>query len=747
MVSLKKFWGILAILLAVIIFYSPLIFSSKIPVPADTIVGLYSPFRDYFADTYPNGIPFKNFLITDPVRQTYVWKELGVNILQNGNIPLWNPYEMAGKPLLANFQTGIFYPLNILLFIKPLSISWSVFILFQTLLFGIFSYIFLKNLKLSTFAAVLGSLSVIFSGFSIGWLEWGTIVSTGIWLPLILLAIDKTFSSNKRARYVLWFGLFTSGLVCSFFAGHLQIFTYLYLAVTAYFIVRWFEGKRDSRILLMFIISNAFFIFATMIQWVPTLQFILLSARDTDQNFRTIEGWFIPWRHLIQFVVPDFFGNPATLNYWGTWNYGELVGFIGVIPLIISSFAFVKKNSTVIFFAIAAFIGLLFALPTGISSLPFLLHIPFVSTAQPTRLLFLVTFSLSVLSAFGFQNLISARKLTTKFIIPIVLWCGVFIILWIMTISKSNFIFSGSDTIITAKRNLLFPTGVFFAGVVLILLYLFLKRKIFRKTILIFIIFIAFFDLFRFAQKFTPFTNPRYLFPSTRTLDFLQSRPGLFRVAVLDRRIMPPNFFTHYKIQTVEGYDPLYLKNYAEFIAILERGKPDISQPFGFNRIITPHNYNSKLFDFLNVKYILSFEEIKSPKLTKVFEEGQTKVYENNAVFERVYFVKKVIFAADDMSDIFINDLKENAIISPPVQNVPSLTFGQVTNINYSENQISLTTINEGTGFLVISDSYYPTWKAYIDGRRAPIYLTNHAFRGIFVPGGKHEVQFKDSFL
>ena len=44
----------------------------------------------------------------------------------------------------------------------------------------------------------------------------------------------------------------------------------------------------------------------------------------------------------------------------------------------------------------------------------------------------------------------------------------------------------------------------------------------------------------------------------------------------------------------------------------------------------------------MNVKYVLSLVDVINPRLTKVFEEGQTKVYENNKVLPRAYFVEKV---------------------------------------------------------------------------------------------------------
>ncbi|PIZ99051.1 MAG: hypothetical protein COX78_02350, partial [Candidatus Levybacteria bacterium CG_4_10_14_0_2_um_filter_35_8] len=58
-----------------LIFFWPFVLQNKLPIPADTIVGMYHPYRDFYTNSYPRGVPFKNSLITDPVRQQYPWKK------------------------------------------------------------------------------------------------------------------------------------------------------------------------------------------------------------------------------------------------------------------------------------------------------------------------------------------------------------------------------------------------------------------------------------------------------------------------------------------------------------------------------------------------------------------------------------------------------------------------------------------------------------------------------------------------
>lgn len=778
---MNKILPLLFIVIITILFFWQFFLKGLLPVPADTIIGLYHPYRDLYAKDYPNGIPFKNFLITDPVRQQYPWRELVISIEKRLELPLWNPYQMSGTPLLANFQSAAFYPLNILLFLLPLNIAWSILIFLQPLLAGIFLYLYLRNLKVNIFAAVLGSLAFAFSGFSVAWMEWGTMVHSAMWLPLILLSIDKIFSNLssdnlklqfKNKKLLVWSFIFVFSLISSFFAGHLQIFFYIFLFSIIYFFIKWIQNGKKKNIFILYLVIYTFFLILTAIQWYPTLQFIMESARDLDLVWQK-EGWFIPWEHLVQFLVPDFFGNPTTLNYWGTWNYGELIGYIGILPLIFALFAlFFRHDKKTLLFGSIFFLSLIFSLPTFFAKLPFILNIPFLSTAQPTRLLFLVDFSLAILAALGLDYFVS--KLTKKIFYSLGFAAVILIGLWSLVLLKDKGIIS-SENLIVVKNNLVLPTIIFIVIALFITFFIFFQLhsrlrgnpkeyrlpirltslKLWRTgsgmtILLILLIGITIFDLLRFGLKFTPFTNKEYLFPTTKTIAFLKNQPSVFRIMAVDDRILPPNFSAVYRLQTIDGYDPLYLQRYAELIASSERNNPNINPPFGFNRIITPKNYESKIIDLLGVKYVLSLNDISSPKLKKVFQEGKTHIYENTKSMPRVYFITDLYnrnSQKEVIEFIFENsEFKEKAVIeteeNDKIDLLSKWSDGKAEIVNYSENKVTIKTKNSGDGFLVLTDSFYPTWKAKVDGRETKIYRTNYNFRGIIVPKGEHNIEF-----
>src|SRR5258708_2716001 len=716
----RTFLFLLIIFFTVVIFFHQFFLHGLLPIPADTIVGLYHPYRDMYAKNYPNGIPFKNFLITDPVRQQYPWRELAISLEKQLQFPLWNPYSFAGTPLLATFQSAVLYPLNIFFFLLPFPLAWTFLIFLEPLLSGVFMFLFLRNLKLTQYSSLLGSIAFAFSGFFVAWMEWGTIVHVGLWLPLILLAIDKILfgfysspnSKFKIQKYLLWSVCFVVAICCSFLAGHLQTFFYVSLVSLSYFLLRWIQFGKKKNSLFLFLILTSCFLLLTSIQWIPLFQFISFSALNLNTQNCHQQGCFLPYQHLVQFIVPDFFGNPTTLNYFGVWNYGEMVGYVSLLPLIMSFNALLfRRDKKTLYFGIILISSLIFALPTFIAKLPFQFNVPFIATAQPTRLLFLIDFSLCVLGALGFDYFIKLKK---NIFYPIGIVLLFFLGAWIFVLSTH--ILKPNDVSVV-NNNLLLPTILFGISSVVLLFITLLKQRFslkVQKSMYILLLGILIFDLIRFAQKFETFTNKNYLYPSTAVVQFLQTHLGTYRFMTIDNRILPPNFQVHYHLQSINGYDPLYLRQYGNLLTAISRNSPDISHPINFNRILVPDQYENPLINLLGVKYVLSLTDLQNPRLQKVFQEGQTRVYENRQVLPRAFFVRRIYTTHSDqtgMKILFANnsDLNNSAAVQCDNCDQVSKRFsnGKISIVHYSENKVTMQSENTNDGFLVLTDSYY----------------------------------------
>lgn len=765
---LKTYRYLVILVVLVVAFFVPALLQGKILLPSDTIVGLYHPYRDLYAATNPNGLPYKNALITDPVRQQYPWKKLTIQEETSANLPTWNPYAFSGTPLLAGMQSGGLYPLNVIFLILPFNLGWNVYIVLQLLLGSVFMYLFLRNLKVSELPSILGSIGFVFSGFAVSWLEWGNVLHTAIWLPLILFTIDKILQTQKTPNTpnipilhlslnstIVWCGVFVFSLISSFFAGHLQTFFYLCLFSFCYLLARWYQAGRKVSFLFPFAGSAFFFVILTIPQWYPTMQFLSESARAVDQADWTKAGWFIPWQHLIQFIAPDFFGNPATLNYFGVWNYAEFVGYIGILPFVFALYAVMtRRDKKTIFFGLGVVVPLIFALPTFLSELPYQWSIPFLSTSQPTRLVFLIDFSLSVLAALGFDYLLKAKKKhLVVFVIPFLVVASI----WLLVLIMPETLSVGAEFISIAKRNLQLPTMLLVATLALIMLYVKLPFTRLKYGLLLGMLLLTIMDLYRFSYKFTPMTDQAYVYPTTKSIAFLQDNIGFARYMALDSRILPPNFSVMYQMQSVDGYDPLYLTRYGELIIASERGKPDINPPFGFNRIITPHNLSSPIINLLGVKYVLSLGEMTNPSLKEVFREGETRVYENTQALPRAFFVTQVTALGGEQKEKAINFLFETADLQNKAVVEASLSenryaSGSASIQSYTPTKVTIAVTTQEKGFLILTDSYYPTWRArLLDTTNTfvsdlTIYRTDYHFRGVIVPKGNYIVEFTDTF-
>lgn len=746
--------GVFLCAFTVFLFFLPNLLTGKIPIPADSLIGLYHPFRDISLNGYnPGKFPVKNPLITDPVLQTYPWRSQVIKSIQNGQMPFWNPYSLSGQPLLANVQSSAFSIFNILFFILPFNIAWGVQIIASSILAAVFMFLFLRNLKLEVVSAAFGSIVLAFSGFFIAWLEWGTIITTALWLPLILFSFDKL----RGKRSGLWFLLLIFSLVQALVAGHLQTALYVVLAFAAYALYSNIVNKK----LVSFLLALCALLAAVTIaspQLLPSWEFIQNSARGSDQGYyQGRQDWFVPAQNLIQVVIPDYFGNPATYNYWGVWNYAEFVSFIGVIPFFFVLLYLLTKKRQATFFILLFIVGLVFALQNFVSKLPYTLNVPFVSSLQPSRIIFLIDFSFCVLAAYGFNNLWQAKDKQRKVLIAALLT-----LLLILATVATTFLFGRNFEVVNnldpqniALKNSLLP--LMFAGglVMLLIASQILKQK--RKAILLLLFLLTVIELFRFGYKFTPFSKYEWIFPQTNIIAFLVSQHKPFRIMTTDRRILHPNISSYYQIESVDGYDPLYLKKYGQFVASWQDGRYQDQVP-SFNRIVTPQKLDSPVINLLNVDYVLSFDEIKQSGFVKVMEEGDTKLYRNTNALARIFFVEEIV--KTNNTDAFSQIVKNSSQLKTKSYS-PDFSFksdqegtAQARISAYTPNQIVIDTVATTERPLVIGNVNDAGWTATIDSKKVSIYPSNVLFQSIIVPQGNHKVKlnyqpavFKQSLL
>lgn len=724
------------------------------PFPGDLLIAEYKPWSTYSYLGYNPGTYPSKLQYFDVIRQIHPWKTLVTDQLVRGEFPLWNPYNFSGSPLLTNFQSAVFYPLNFLYFLFSQASTFTILVILQPLLASFFAYLYARKIGISPIGSILASLAFSYALFMTVFLEYNTIGHTILWLPLLLYLIEKLIEKPTFIAIIF----FVLSLVASFFAGHLQIFGFVLGFIFIYGVSRILTKfrSRSQRIkyslgfLLLFILTLGI----GSVQLFSTLELINLSARVPQEYKFLVEKLLIQPRELILFLSPDFFGNPAVRNYLLSDSYPGNAIYIGLIPFILSFFSLAsfKKNQFVRLFSVFSLLLLLFFLRWPGTELFYKLNIPFLSTGSPTNAIFLLSFCLAVLSGFAIDGWIKKEYKSLHWILGffslvfLVIWT--YIILLHPTISTKNFIYS---------------TAVFILFIVL-----FFVAKLFkRKTVVaaLFLI-VTIFDLFYFFQKFNPFVPRQLVFPDASIFNFLKEKAEIDRFWGYGSAAIEANFATQYSLFSPDGYDPLYPRRYGELIQSSLNGKihteftnqtrSDAKIAGGFGEEDLPSNqYRLKILDLLGVKYILDRVENGSSEKTfpgdrfrLIYEKDGWRMFENLKSAPRAFLTSdyEVFRSKEEFEKLFFHpefDVRKMILLEDKSIEKLGGGRGEVKLISYTPNRMVFDTKSENPQLLFLSDTYYPGWRSFVDNNESKILRANYAFRAVVVPGGKHRVVFE----
>ncbi|QQG47036.1 MAG: YfhO family protein [Candidatus Woesebacteria bacterium] len=737
----KKIIPILLIIFIVNSFFWKFFLNNEAPIPGDFIVGVYYPWLDYKWGT-TTGIAVKNPITTDVVSFTYPMQTLAMTLLKKGVTPLWNPYILAGSPLFANFQSAPFAPTSFVYFIFDNFTSWSLQVILQHILAAIFTYFLLRHWKVSKIASIFGGIIFAFSGYNLIFSQWNGHTLASAFIPLVLLFEDRFI---KKRKYGDGFGMSLS-LALQFFSGYTQTSLYTGVAIGLLWIVNFQKNKEffKTTIFLGFFCLAALALSA--VQILPSLELIKNSQREFEPH--PFEWAFLPWKKIITFVAPDFFGNHVTRNYWGPQDYTSNTGFVGVVALILTiiSVKIIRKKKHILFLFILLIVSLLLSFPTPISIFIWSQNILGMKANSAHRATILFCTSISFLSAFGYDLINTKLKLKSKLIsmiIPLVILIGAIVYAFLV---REKQIF-GISVALVGIKNLILSVSILITSSIIL---------IFTPKAKFLLILLAILEIFYFGWKFTPFSPRDYVFPETPILNFLESQPKPFRVT--GAKVIPSNMRMAYSLETPEGYDTFHPLNMSRFVAAINSGNTkSVTGRYGI-----VDNDISPLLDLINTKYYLALKSdpnlnrFDSKRFKKIFEDKSVLIFESKNYLPRAFMVYDWEIEKDDIKAL--NKLldpkypfSQKIILNSEVNSIkPSkISDNKINYLKYSEQESILSVESKNDGMLFVSDSYYPGWHAYIDNTDTKIIKSDIAFRSIAIPQGKHIVKFiykPDSF-
>ncbi len=317
-----------------------------------------------------------NPLISDLILQNYAWKQTINEALETGQLPLWQRNIVAGAPFLAAGQSSVLYPLTLLtllIFNIPATYGWFTVITLWTA--GVNMLIFARVLGLRREAALVAALTYQLSGFFIVSVVFPMIIATAVWLPLCLTMVEKTLRQDSALgncpASLPWVSIGAIALGFAATAGHVEALYFTLLVLGYYSAFRLSTeavNRRSEPKIVRTLIRRSGWLLGLVfvglalgaIQLLPAYELASRSFREGAVTFAQVQGWAYPYRRVIAFLIPNFFGNPSHAAYfdvftrqvvpvtvnaagdpinntsWGIKNYVEGGAYVGILPLILA---------------------------------------------------------------------------------------------------------------------------------------------------------------------------------------------------------------------------------------------------------------------------------------------------------------------------------------------------------------------------------------------------------------------------
>ncbi len=772
-----------------LLLFAVVLFARNIPefrpvIPYD-LLSNYHPWKAAVYDSRAQ----ENPELYDQIFQFYPWWNLISTEVKAGRVPLWNPYSFCGSPLLANGQSGVFFPLNILNWMLSLNAASLLLAVGKLFVAAIFTYAFLRQLSLGRSSAVFGAVAFAFSRNIVIWLGFPA-GSAAVLLPALFWACERLIQCAGIGNFILAAILVGSQLL----AGQPQASLVALLCLSTYVVIRLVSesmpwGRRLRTILLCGAAWGFAFLLAA-IQLLPLIEYLQESAAMPLRTQFNIKVY--PWYELLSFVLPNFFGTPYENNYWGFANLIGTACYFGVAPLLLALLSARRafRPGIVQTFWIISLLGLgvVYKLPFlgRISSLPLFIGV------DTNKYLVAVVFSLAVCSACELDGILRKDVRTP---VKRITWWAVSLLGFVLLAVLG---FRDFFSVMKLWPYELFNLGIFvlFALMCLGLFLAASQKRIGAAVLAAGLIVLTFADLFVFGHSVNASARKQELPKPPDSIQAIRSRSEGYRILGV-QGVLPANASILYGLADVRGYDAMTPVRYYEFLSRVDRGYADFSSALHFEqgdsidrstlfkrellRILQAggqplqdllkktYYWNTDLdgllgtsaLDALGVKYILAPPETRrlAPGTYNLIQEGQAAVFENPRALPRCYLRNRFTVVEDaqalettgapgfDFSqDLVLSNVKDFGKLQAlfAAMKSKSLDRSHAEIVSQNANSVGISVRADEPAVLVLADLYFPGWEAVLDNQPVPVYAANYIFRAVVVPAaGVHTVEFR----
>jgi hypothetical protein len=687
-----------------------------------------------------------------PMLQFIPWRELALRSVSLGQLPLWNALLGMGAPLLANYQSALLYPPNLLLALTGPAWGQGLLVALHLIWAAWGMALLVRKLGLGVLPQVIAGLGFSLSGYMVARAGFLTINAAAAWLPWLILAAERLVEVAERGKP--WSSMIPSTAILSlvlclqWLAGHAQTAWYSLVILVFWVLWRAMEGRKDvspTRAVVGLIAAGGFAFALAAIQLIPTLEYLANSQRSGAVGRELALTYsFWPWR-LIGLVAPNLFGNPASGDYWGYGNFWEDAIYIGVLPVVMAVAGLIqharkgsRHSGLVRLLAIAGGLSFLLALGMNTPIFPFLFdHVPTFDLFQaPTRWTLILVFCMSLLAAVGVEGwtrptgrgLYWSRLGTVgAAVVMVASPLGLIVLNGVQVTFVRGLVWAGGLLCVTGILTLAHPIEkssrwLWLAGCVVLLdltlagagLNPSIDASVFKSQIPLsngdngnrsYMTAETEYKL-KFGVAF-PFSSFDSKLPIHSLLDL-----GIPDTLILQGRSSANNF------------DPILPERYAVLV-----GELDWLQANQQRTIMQLMGVSS--FESLDGDGRLRQTAVENARRVRVVGSAQWVTSGPEALAH----ILDPSFNPDKAVVLEGGGSSQSADIVGNAEIMPSA----------GPNEVRIQVSTDSQAWVVLSDVWYPGWRAFVDDGRVEIYRADYLFRAVSVPKGEHTVRFEYS--
>jgi hypothetical protein len=734
-----------ALSILLIIFYRDVIFGGKTFLMENTVNGTMSIGQGGGPYNYPsqnNGLAPAT--VTDAGAIAWGYEpstKLTRDLLWHWTLPLWKNNVGLGSPLLADGMSDSLEPLMILSYLIPDRWwPWSIdlLVLLRFFLGGWFTYLFARRVGIGFFPSLFAGTAFMLS-YQIVVFGNSPQLAPQILTPLLLYVLDYV-AIKPSLRSLTGASLVIAWVICS----GLPEASFLALMMGGF----WYSYRSFWQIKEYGYRLSAW---QTQIGW----------GAATAIGGAALSAWF--WMPLVENISLSVSNHPVGS---GSGTFSPISFTLAMIPPLETIIKTPNFRVVVLTLAIAAalsiptmgkkmaacafFLGFCLFFGSGLYGIPpfkWFGYLPgYSQTTNVHYLISSLTLSLILLASFGLDYLSkSVRK-----IYPLLLSCLIQAGVVGYYLGLNHLVVNYSRQRVIVSMVITGMVWLAICGIALLLAVL--KKNQYMPVLILALFFVEVLVVHRNIVRpvrYDPYTEPPFV-------SFLLKTPEPFRILGLND-VLIPNIAMAYGIDDLRYLDAIEPARRHLFMKKLIAPGKSMDRISGFE---TPL-FMGRILDLLNIRYVLSPIDLQVDGGIRLGEkyqlvyDSEIKIYENLNALPRAFMLfsakqagdgnDALTLLADPGFDPLSTAVVESAFWNQQLEELTDAVpekwkAAQVT--NRTANSLEVHTDSTKPCILVVSETYFPGWKAYLDGKPANIFPTDEMLRGVYLPAGSHHVTF-----